>query len=59
MKLSEQLQEDLDRVKAIEDSLKYIDSYLENVEELVSDGGENFSSYGLKRDIKKFLNELG
>ena len=71
MKLSEQLQEDHDcgdfgnglegyseRAKALEDSLEYIDSYLENVDGLVSEGA-NFSAYGIKKDIKKFLGDSG
>ena len=66
MKLSEQLEQDQDsgdfgnvlsgyseRAKHLEDSLKYINSYLEGVDELVSDGA-NFSSSGLKNDINKY-----
>ena len=70
MKLSEQLEQDNDsgdfgngldgyseRAKALEDGLEYIDSYLEDVDNLVSEG-VNCSAYGLKKDIKKFLNEI-
>ena len=69
MKFSEQLQQDDDsgdfgnalngyseRAKALEDSLIYIDAYLEDVEYLVSKG-LNFSVDGLKKDTKKFLED--